>query len=160
MGQNLRAKVNDAHDFEFSEAEIQSLDVQESKNKLHILQDKKSDLAEILKSDFLNKKYNIKINANTYVVSIKNDLDLLIKEMGLSLAASQVVNDIKAPMPGLILDINASEGDEVSEGDQLLVLEAMKMENAITAPRNAVIKSISVNKSETVTKNQLLIEME
>ncbi|SEA10469.1 acetyl-CoA carboxylase biotin carboxyl carrier protein subunit [Psychroflexus halocasei] len=160
MGQNLRAKVNDAHDFEFSEAEIQSLDVQESKNKLHILQNNKSVQSEILKSDFLNKKYNIKINANTYVVSIKNDLDLLIKEMGLSLAASQVVNDIKAPMPGLILDINVSEGDEVSEGDQLLVLEAMKMENAITAPRNAVIKSISINKSETVTKNQLLIEME
>ncbi|MGO1750883.1 MAG: acetyl-CoA carboxylase biotin carboxyl carrier protein subunit [Psychroflexus sp.] len=160
MGQNLRAKVNDAHDFEFSEAEIQSLDVQESKNKLHILQNNESVQSEILKSDFLNKKYNIKINANTYVVSIKNDLDLLIKEMGLSLAASQVVNDIKAPMPGLILDINVSEGDEVSEGDQLLVLEAMKMENAITAPRNAVIKSISVNKSETVTKNQLLIEME
>ncbi|MGO3690029.1 MAG: acetyl-CoA carboxylase biotin carboxyl carrier protein subunit [Psychroflexus halocasei] len=160
MGQNLRAKVNDAHDFEFSEAEIQSLDVQESKNKLHILQNNESVQSEILKSDFLNKKYHIKINANTYVVSIKNDLDLLIKEMGLSLAASQVVNDIKAPMPGLILDINVSEGDEVSEGDQLLVLEAMKMENAITAPRNAVIKSISVNKSETVTKNQLLIEME
>lgn len=160
MGQNLRAKVNDAHDFEFSEAEIQSLDVQESKNKLHILQNKKSDRAEILKSDFLNKTYHIKINANTYEVNIKNDLDVLIKDMGLSLAASQVVNDIKAPMPGLILDINVSEGDEVSEGDQLLVLEAMKMENAIAAPRDAVIKLISINKSETVTKNQLLIEME
>lgn len=160
MGQNLRAKVNDAHDFEFSEAEIQSLDVQQSKNELHILQNKKSDRAEILESDFLRKTYRVKINANTYEVNIKNDLDVLIKDMGLSLGASQVVNDIKAPMPGLILDINVSEGDEVSEGDQLLVLEAMKMENAIVAPRDAVIKSVSINKSETVTKNQLLIEME
>lgn len=160
MGQNLRAKVNDAHDFEFSESEIQSLDVQQTKNKLHILKNKKSDRAEIVKSDFLNKTYQVKINANTYKVDIKNDLDLLIKEMGLSLAASQVVNDIKAPMPGLILDINVSEGDKVAEGDQLLVLEAMKMENAITAPRDAVIKSIQVKTTETVTKNQLLIEME
>lgn len=160
MGQNLRAKVNDAHDFEFTAAEIQSLDVQQTESKLHILQNKKSAHAEVVDADFLNKTYHIKINANTYEVNIKNDLDVLIKEMGLSLAASQVVNDIKAPMPGLILDVNVSEGDEVAEGDQLLVLEAMKMENAIMAPRDAVIKSIAIKKTETVTKSQLLIEME
>ena len=71
-----------------------------------------------------------------------------------------MVNDIKAPMPGLILEVNVKEGDEVKEGDYLLVLEAMKMENALTAPRDAVIKSISVEKGQTVEKNQLLIEME
>jgi biotin carboxyl carrier protein len=80
--------------------------------------------------------------------------------MGLSLGNAQMVNDIKAPMPGLILEVNVKEGDEVKEGDYLLVLEAMKMENALTAPRDAVIKSISVEKGQTVEKNQLLIEME
>jgi len=52
------------------------------------------------------------------------------------------------------------QGAEVKEGDYLVVLEAMKMENTLTAPRDGVVKSISVIKGETVDKNQLLIEME
>ena len=80
--------------------------------------------------------------------------------MGLTLAAAQVINDSKAPMPGLILDVQVKEGDEVKEGDYLLVLEAMKMENTLTAPRDGVVKSITVSKGQTVDKNRLLIEME
>ena len=71
-----------------------------------------------------------------------------------------MINDIKAPMPGLILEVNVEEGAEVQEGDYLLVLEAMKMENTLTAPRDGVVKSVSIKKGETVEKNQLLIEME
>ena len=63
-------------------------------------------------------------------------------------------------MPGLILEVNVEKGSQVKEGDFLLVLEAMKMENTITAPREGVVKSIQINKGETVEKNQLLIEME
>ncbi|MGB2088307.1 MAG: acetyl-CoA carboxylase biotin carboxyl carrier protein subunit [Psychroflexus salarius] len=161
MKQHLKAKVNDTFEFEFTEDQIKTLDIQSTNhNKLHILEHQKSASAEIIETDFLNKTYSIKINANTYKVQISNDLDVLIKEMGLSLAASALINDIKAPMPGLILDVNVEEGQEIKEGDQLLVLEAMKMENAITAPRDAVIKSIKINKGNTVTKSQLLIEME
>lgn len=161
MKQHLKAKVNDTFEFEFTEDQIKALDTQSTNhNQLHILEDQKSSSAIIVETDFLNKTYSIKINANTYKVQISNDLDVLIKEMGLSLAASALVNDIKAPMPGLILDVNVEEGQEIKEGDQLLVLEAMKMENAITAPRDAVIKSIKIDKGNTVTKSQLLIEME
>ena len=95
-----------------------------------------------------------------YTVEIKNDLDQLIEEMGLSLGSAQQVNDIKAPMPGLILEVNVKEGDQVKEGDYLLVLEAMKMENTLTAPRDGIVKSISIANGDTVEKNQLLIEME
>ncbi|NJX17348.1 biotin/lipoyl-containing protein, partial [Tamlana crocina] len=98
--------------------------------------------------------------SKSYRVKISNELDLLIDEMGLSLAAAQVVNDIKAPMPGLILDVLVEEGQKVKEGDYLLVLEAMKMENTLTAPRDGVVKSVSVKKGETVDKSQLLIEMD
>jgi biotin carboxyl carrier protein len=120
----------------------------------------KSVTSKIIKSDFLNRTYTVKINSNLYKVEISNELDVLIKDMGLSLAASKVINDVKAPMPGMILDIMVSEGQEVKEGDNLLVLEAMKMENTILAPRDAVIKSISIAKGKTVTKNEVLIEME
>ena len=78
--------------------------------------------------------------------------------MGFAIGGTKHVNSIKAPMPGLILDINVKEGQEVKENDNLIILEAMKMENSITSPRDGIIKSISVNKSDTVEKNQLLIE--
>ena len=63
-------------------------------------------------------------------------------------------------MPGLIIDISITIGQEVKENDTLLILEAMKMENSITSPRDGVIKTISVTKNDTVKKNQLLIEFE
>lgn len=161
MNQNLKAKVNNRFEFEFTKDQIEALDTQSNTEQtLHVLESLKSHRAEVISADFNNKTYQIKINANTYQIKISNDLDILIKDMGLTLASASVVNDIKAPMPGLILDINVKEGQEIKEGDQLLVLEAMKMENAITAPRDAVIKSIKVETTTTVTKNQLLIEME
>jgi len=161
MDKNYKVKVNDSQDFEFSEEEIKVLDTQKTSDKhYHLLKDNRSYTAEVFKSDFLNRSYEIKINSNIYSIKINNDLDQLIDEMGLSLGSSQQVNDIKAPMPGLILEVNVKEGDEVKEGDYLLVLEAMKMENTLTAPRDGVVKSVTVSKSDTVEKNQLLIEME
>lgn len=161
MEKKYKVKVNQENEFEFTKEEIDSLDLQKiSGNSYHLLKNSKSFKAEILKPDFLNRTYEVKINSNIYSVKINNELDQLIEDMGLSLGSAQQVNDIKAPMPGLILEVNVKEGDEVKEGDYLLVLEAMKMENTLTAPRDGVVKSVTVAKSETVEKNQLLIEME
>ena len=80
--------------------------------------------------------------------------------MGFEVGASKVVNNIKAPMPGLILDINVKVGQDIKEDAPLLVLEAMKMENTLLSPRDGVIKYIAVSKGEAVDKNQLLIEFE
>ena len=161
MDKKYKVKVNDTFDFEFTREEIEALDTQQtSSTNYHLLKDNRSFDAEIFKPDFLNRKYQIKINSNIYSVSINNELDQLIEEMGLSLGSTQQINDIKAPMPGLILEVNVKEGDEVKEGDYLLVLEAMKMENTLTAPRDGVVKSVRVKKADTVEKNQLLIEME
>ena len=161
MDKKYKVKVNDSYEHRFTNDEILSLDTQKiSESKYHILQDGKSFNSEILNSNFLKKTYSIKINANTYQVEISNELDLLIEDMGLAISATKKVNDIKAPMPGLILDVLVEQGASVNEGDYLVVLEAMKMENTLTAPRDGVVKSISVTKGETVDKNQLLIEME
>ncbi len=161
MEKKYKVKVNDTLEFTYSQADIDSLDSREiSPSKYHILSDHRSFKGEIQKANFLNKSYTVKIRNNSYKINISNQLDLLIEDMGLSLGQAQVVNDIKAPMPGLILDVNISEGDHVKEGDYLLVLEAMKMENTLTAPRDGVVKAISVKKGQTVEKNQLLIEME
>ncbi|MGY5846802.1 acetyl-CoA carboxylase biotin carboxyl carrier protein subunit [Salegentibacter sp. HM20] len=161
MEKRYKVKVNDAFDFEFSKEEITALDTQVlSEKNYHLLQQNRGFTAQIHENDFLNRSYTVKINANAYKVQISNELDLLIEEMGLSLGSAQMVNDIKAPMPGLILEVNVEEGREVKEGDYLLVLEAMKMENTLTAPRDGVVKTVSIKQGETVEKNQLLIEME
>lgn len=157
----LKAKVNNEHEFEFEQGQIENLDIQETPSGAHhLLVNDKSITSKIVDSDFLNRVYTVKINSNIYQVKIFNELDVLIKDMGLSLGANQVINDIKAPMPGVILDVMVKEGEEVKEGDNLLVLEAMKMENTIMAPRDATIKSIHVKSGKTVSKNEVLIEME
>jgi biotin carboxyl carrier protein len=157
----LKAKVNDVYEFEFEQEQIQNLDIQKTPNgSHHLLVNNKSVTSEIVTSDFLNRTYTVKINSNLYQVQISNKLDVLIKEMGLSLSANQIINEVKAPMPGMILDVMVKVGQDVKEGDNLLVLEAMKMENTIMAPRDAVIKSIHVKKGKTVSKNEVLIEME
>ncbi|UAB83700.1 acetyl-CoA carboxylase biotin carboxyl carrier protein subunit [Zunongwangia sp. SCSIO 43204] len=161
MEKKFKVKVNDTSEFEFTEDQILDLDIQAIGNAdFHILHEHKSFKASVEKSDFLKRQYSIKINSNIYNINIANDLDLLIEKMGLSLGSAQLINDIKAPMPGLILEVNVEEGTAVKEGNYLLVLEAMKMENTITAPRDGVVKSIQIKKGETVEKNQLLIEME
>ncbi len=161
MDKRYKVRVNATLEFEFTREEVESLDSMEiSTANFHILKNNRSFKGEITNAGFLQKNYSVKINNNVYVVEISNELDLLIEEMGLSLGAAQVVNDITAPMPGLILAVNIKEGDKVKEGDYLLVLEAMKMENTLTAPRDGVVKSVTVKKGETVDKNQLLIEME
>ncbi|UZH55354.1 biotin/lipoyl-binding protein [Salinimicrobium tongyeongense] len=161
MEEKYKVKVNDSMQFEFSREQIEVLDLQANASGAgHVLQKHRSFTTSIQKSDFLERSYTIRVNSAAYEVKIFNELDLLIEDMGLSLAAAQVINDIKAPMPGLILDVQVTPGDEVKEGDYLLVLEAMKMENTLTAPRDGVVKTVEVQKGQTVDKNQLLIEME
>ncbi|WP_417291200.1 biotin/lipoyl-containing protein [Corallibacter sp.] len=157
----FKASVNNTDHFEISNESIQNLDVVPTKaNTFHILKNNQSFNAEIIEKDFNNKTYAVKVNNTVYNVAIADYLDQLIKDMGFEVGASKHVNDIKAPMPGLILDISVSQGQEVKENDTLLILEAMKMENVLTSPRDGVIKTISVAKGDAVDKNQLLIEFE
>jgi biotin carboxyl carrier protein len=65
--------------------------------------------------------------------------------------------EIKAPMPGKILKINVSEGDVVKEGDTVLILEAMKMENDIIANSSGKVKKISVSVNDMVETDDTLL---
>lgn len=161
MSKMYKTKVNDEFDFEFTQEEIDQLDsFSPTSTEIHVLHNNQSISTQVIQQNFHQQAYQININSNLFNVKISNDLDILINKMGLSLTSALKVNDIKAPMPGLILDIKVSEGQEVKEGQTLVILEAMKMENSITAPRDAVIKKVPVQKGNTVAKNELLIEME
>ncbi len=67
-------------------------------------------------------------------------------------------SEIKAPMPGRVLEIMKNPGDSIVKGDGILVLEAMKMENVIKSPVDGIIKKIVVEKNQAVDKNELLVE--
>ena len=67
---------------------------------------------------------------------------------------------VSAPMPGTILRVNKAAGDAVKAGEAVVVLEAMKMENDISSPKDGVIKSLAVNKGDTVASGQFLFEVE
>jgi biotin carboxyl carrier protein len=85
----------------------------------------------------------------------------MLDKMGMSATSDEKMDNVKAPMPGLVLDILVEAGQSVNKGDNLLILEAMKMENIIKASGNGVVKNININKKDAVEKNQLLmIEME
>ena len=161
MNNNYKLSVNNSNSFEFTESDLEKLDaVRIEKSKFHILNDSKPYQVEIISTDFIAKKYTVKVNNNTYEVAISNPLDELIKSMGIERGKTKVVNAIKAPMPGLILEISVEVGQSVKENDPLLILEAMKMENSFLSPRDGIIKSIAVVKGNAVDKGQLLIEFE
>lgn len=161
MDTNYKLLVNNSSSFEFAESDLKRLDaVRVQESKFHVLKESKPYKAEIVSVDFIAKKYTIKVNNNTYDVTISDALDELIKSMGIERGKTKVVNEIKAPMPGLILEISVEVGQTVKENDPLLILEAMKMENSFLSPRDGIIKSIAVEKGNAVDKGQLLIEFE
>lgn len=161
MNSKYNTKVNTLFEFEFTEEEISDIDIIKSSNtKYHLIHNHKSYQTKIIKEDFITKNYSVNVNGTLYQVSIENLLDMKIKEMGFSVGSSKQVDAIKAPMPGLLLDIHVTAGQTIRENDPLFILEAMKMENSILSPRDGVIKSISAIKGATVDKGQLLIEFE
>ncbi len=124
----------------------------------HILHQQKSYRAEVVKVESATKTCVIKINGRTYPVELKDKFDLLLEKMGMNSQAASKVNNVKAPMPGLIIDLKVKEGDAVKVNDVLLILEAMKMENIIKSPGEGIVKSVKVKKGDSVEKSQVLIE--
>jgi len=110
--------------------------------------------------DIENKTITILRQGKKRNFKIIEPLDELLKSMGLESAFVSKISELKAPMPGLVIDVLMKEGDEIKKGDKLVVLEAMKMENILKSPVDGKIKSISILKGQAVDKNQLLISFE
>jgi biotin carboxyl carrier protein len=133
-------------------------DIIEVKNgSFHVIKDAKSYTVEVIKADYTEKSFVVSVNGHKYQLQVKDKYDELLKSLGLDNLNTSKVNEIKAPMPGLVLDLRVSEGDKVQNGDPVLVLEAMKMENIIKSPKEGIIKKINVKKGVAVEKNQVLV---
>jgi len=154
----LKAKVNNKYDFAIDDTVEKGIDIIEVKDGIfHIIKDNKSYSAEVLKANHEEKSFVIRVNGNKYTVQIKDKYDHLLKELGLETLSVSKVKEIKAPMPGLVVDVRFKEGDTVQKGDALIVLQAMKMENILKSPADAVIKKIHIKKGDAIEKNQIMI---
>ncbi len=161
MNKNYKTTVNQEFEFDISQETLSQLDaVKTTDTGYHILHDNTSYKAEIVTSDFTKKAYQVLVNNRAYTVTIADAIDLLIKDMGFSIGSSKQSNALSAPMPGLILDVQVSAGQEVKEGDTLVILSAMKMENSFVSHMDGVIKAVHVTKDDAVDKGQLLVEFE
>jgi len=123
----------------------------------HMTLDNKSYTINVLFKDTSTGNITLLINGRTVNATLQNKLAKLLKSMGME-SGKRKLKELKAPMPGLVLNVLVKAGEEVSEGQEIIILEAMKMENAIKSPQDGIIQSILVQNQDKVEKNQILIE--
>lgn len=161
-----KVKVNDQYSFAI-EAENSTILVNNeaivldsaklNDTSTHIIYQNRSYTIEVVSFNKVEKTAEVKVNGSIYKIAIEDQFDQLLKQLGMDNLAAAKVQQIKAPMPGLVLNVLVREGDEVRKGDSLLVLEAMKMENMIKSPTDGIIKKIVIKKGDKVEKNEILI---
>lgn len=153
-----KATSND-FEFSFSQEEIDAANlIKISPNEFNLIFNNRSVNAKLLNQE--EKKITIEVEGESFEIKIKDALDMLVEQMGYSSSSGKQIKEIKAPMPGLVLDIVVTEMQSVKEGDKILILEAMKMENSIMIHMDAIIKKVAVKPGQAVEKGQLLIELE
>lgn len=120
------------------------------------------------------KKYNVTVNGTTYEVEVEEVGGVSTAPVAAPAAAPAPApkaapapaaskpsigagEQVKAPMPGTVLKINVSNGQQVKKGDVLCVLEAMKMENDIVSPKDGTITSVAAKQGATVNSGDVLV---
>ena len=128
----------------------------------------------------MTKQYKITVNGKTYDVSVEEVKSEKVQSAPVVKAASAVQEakpavssapsvpsapidenavSVKASMPGTVVSFSVAVGDKVSEGQVVAILEAMKMENEVTAPASGVVKSIHVEKGSSVVEGQVILQI-
>lgn len=156
----MKARVNEHFDFSFEENDFDWDCVEVKSGQFHILFKGRSLLADVVEFNSSEKTFVIRINNSNYHVQLEDQYDELLKSLGMDGLSGQKESEIKAPMPGRVLDVMIQVGDYIAKGDSVLVLEAMKMENVIKSPADGVVKTICIKKEQAVEKNHVLISFE
>jgi biotin carboxyl carrier protein len=142
-GKTYRLTIGD----ETAEVEL----LQSKDGKLDLLIDGKHVTAYV-SSD--NAKRWVTVNGQTFVLTKSSSA----RKRGSG--QHHAAGELTAPMPGQVRAVNVGEGDEVLKGQTLLLLEAMKMEIRVQAPRDGLVKKLFVKQGQTVERDQVLIEVE
>lgn len=120
----------------------------------------KEFFGEILEEKSEDHKLKIKINHRVFEVKKKGELDELIAALGLDVPKVRKLKELQAPMPGRIVNIAVTVGQSLEVGDEILSLEAMKMENVLKAEGIGTVKAIHISTNDVVDKGSVLIEFE
>ncbi len=164
----FEAKVNGQHIFEVAldgkgyvlNGQAAEVDVQRlNAHSFQVLHHGASHTVHIASIDRAAKTVVLKVDGKRAEVVLSNEMDRLLKKLGLENAGAAKMSDIKAPMPGLIHSIKVVEGQLIAKGDALLILEAMKMENVIKSPTDGTISKIVVLQGQTVDKGMVMISL-
>ena len=147
------------------------LDISSNGKLFSLTLDERKILVEIIRSD--NGKLDFLIDGKLVTAYVSSDnakrwvtVDgqtlVLTKSSGARSRGHghhHAAGELTAPMPGQVRAVNVSEGDAVTKGQTLLVLEAMKMEIRIQSPQDGVVKKLFVKQGQTVEREQMLIEI-
>ncbi len=125
--------------------------------RLLVIVNHQPHLVEVLQSD---SPVVYRVNGREYQLEILTEQERLSREMFGDSESEHAASEIRAPMPGLVLKILVKPGDRVTEGQPLLIMEAMKMENEIRSTVAGMIKQVKVNPQQPVEKDEVLIVLE
>ena len=161
MKEPFHLTINGHYELDLPPEQAQSLDcIPNGDGRYHLLVDGQTHHAELVSADYAAHQYIFRVNGAAYTVHIADQYERLVQQLGLSVGGSQKQNTVKAPMPGLVLNVLVTPGQAVVKGDPLLILEAMKMENVLKAVSDGTVKTVNVAKGAAVDKGHLLLEME
>ncbi len=157
----FKVAVNGHYEFDLQPDEARNLDIiPNGDGTYHLLHNGHSYHIEVLASDYASRICTLRIEGAEYTVRIADYYERLVHQLGLTIGGAQKVNDVKAPMPGLVISVLVEPGQSVQKGDPLLILEAMKMENIIKATGEGVVKTVHTQKGQAVEKGHVLLEFE
>ena len=104
--------------------------------------------------------WDVAVEGITVSVEVQDERSARLARFGGATSKQAGRETITAPMPGLVVRVNVETGQEVTAGESLVVLQAMKMENELGSPRDGRIKAVSVEPGQAVEQGQVLVELE
>jgi len=146
---------------DITKSELEEADIiQISDDTLHVIMDHKSRLIQVIHADYGAKQYVLRIDGKDITVKLRDEVESRVHAMGFDINRNHVkLKQVSSPMPGLVLKVLAKEGDELLEGQPVIVLEAMKMENVLKSPTSGKVTSVNVKEGQNVDKGQVLVEL-
>lgn len=104
--------------------------------------------------------YEVLLRGKRYTVQVEDERSRLLRQVGGASVAAGGPFKLKSPMPGLVVDVPVAKGDEVSKGENLIILESMKMQNELKAPRDGKVVRINVRAGDSVQQDAVLLVLE
>ncbi len=149
-------KINGGFEINGEEIEMDTAPYEEK--AFHVICHHQSMDVRILTFDTHTKTMTISLEGKVLTLSIVEPHDELLQKVSAAAGNGQTHEKILSPMPGMIQRILISEQDDVSAGDPVVVLNAMKMENVLKSPVSGKVKEILVSEGEQVEKGKVLVQ--